>query len=229
MLHFDKLCDFNDNLIRNIVSLRKSEDLFDDLHDKEEMFSDIAVAAESRVKSHISSGHIERAFHYTTSVGYPFETDNYLLTRYGDGSYPVWYGSLDLKTTIYETAYHMLKAELGIEGLNEIVIRERAIYDVHCEAALIDLTHNKEFYRQLTAENYDFTQPIGRRIHREGQPGLIAPSARHRDGKNAVIFNKKILSNPRLKCYLTYKLNPVSKEIAVERTQGKTWLIVRYK
>lgn len=225
-MKLDKLMDLNEDILRNIVSLRKSQDLFDDLHDNDESSSAVAIAAESRVKGLIPTGLLERGFHYSTAINYPFETDNYLATRYGDGTYPVWYGSLELETTVFETGHHMLKAELGIEGLNEIVIRERAVYDVQCLAALIDLTHAKKFQRQLTADVYDFTQILGRRIYREGHPGLVAPSARTANGKNAVIFNKNVLTNPRLKCYLTYKLDPIERKIIVERTPGKEWLIL---
>lgn len=131
----------------------------------------------------------------------------------------VYYGIK--KTTVYETSFHRLQAELGIENLDEIIIRERAVYDVHCEAALVGLTHSREFHSQLTANTYDFTQPLGRRIHREGHPGLLAPSIRYSEGKNAVIFNKNILNAPKVKCSLTYRLNSFTKEIKIERTPEK--------
>lgn len=226
-MQLEKLFDVNQDLVRNIVSLRESLDLFDDLHDNDSLMSDVAIAAESRVKNKIPSGIIERAFHYSTAIDYPFGQDSKLITRYSDGSYPVWYGSFDLKTTVYETCHHMLKVELGIEGLNEIVIRERAIYDVHCSAALIDLTVAKHYRHQLIADTYEFTHALGRRIQREGYPGLVAPSARYSIGRNAIIFNKKVLSDPKMRCYLTYRLDPILKEIHIERTPGKTWLKIK--
>lgn len=225
MSHFKKLIDFNDTVLRNIVSLRKSEDLFNDLHDNDPLSAAVAIAAESRVKSHIPFDKISRGFYYSTAINYPFETNSYLITRYNNGSYPVWYGALDLKTTVYETAYHMLKAEMAIAGVNEMIIRERAVYDIHCKAALIDLSEDKKIHGLLThPTNYDFTQQIGYRAYHEGHPGLLVPSARYNEGKNVVIFNQHVLKNPTLKCYLTYKLNLGEKEIAVERSPGKIWL-----
>lgn len=229
MLRFQKLVDFKDDVVRNIVSLRKSTDLFDDLHDNDELCMQVAIAAESRVKKYIPVGQIDRGFHYSTAINYPFETAAYLATRYNNGSYPAWYASLDLKTTIYETTYHMLKAEMGIEKLDEIIIRERAVYDIYCQAALIDLSHDSKAHPLLThSTNYDFTQQVGHRAYHEGYPGLIVPSARYQLGKNLVVFNRDVLKNPRLKCYLTYKLDPAKKEIMVERAPGKVWLRIRH-
>jgi hypothetical protein len=85
----DRTRDFDDDAYRNIVSLRRSEDLFDDLTGGDASMSAIAIEAEGRMKSHISLGLLERGFHYTTSITYLFENEPYLKTRYGDGSYGV--------------------------------------------------------------------------------------------------------------------------------------------
>lgn len=53
---------FDDDAYRNIVSLRKSEDLFDDLTDGDVSMSGIAVEAEARVNFHIPLGLLERAY-----------------------------------------------------------------------------------------------------------------------------------------------------------------------
>jgi RES domain-containing protein len=229
MVHFKKPINFSDNVLRNIVSLRKSLDLFDDLHDNNELSAAVATAAESRVKNHIPTDKISRGFHYSTAIDYPFESAVYLATRYSDSSYPTWYGSLDLKTTIYETTYHMLKAEMAVEGINEIVIRERAVYDIRCEAALIDLSEYQEIHASLTdPTDYNFTQQIGHHAYRKGHSGLLVPSARYHKGKNVVIFNRHVLKDPKTKCYLTYQLNLAKKEIIVERTPGKVWLRINF-
>jgi hypothetical protein len=58
-------------------------------------------------------------------------------------------------------------------------------------------------------------------LRREGYPGLLAPSARHRGGINLVALTPRILSDPRLFCYLTYTCDPVARVVTVERTVGK--------
>jgi len=226
---FDKTADFGGQPYRNVTSLRESEDLFDDLNDGDEGASAIAAEAEMRVKDHLIDRFPEnfyRSFHYTRSIiDYPFNSEPYLFTRFGDGTYGVWYGSLEIKTTVFETGFHMIKAELAVEGLDEVVVRERAVYRVRCRAILIDLRGKQKSFAKLLADDYGFTQQIGRRMNREGHPGLLAPSSRFK-GTNMVIFNPDVLSNPRLHCYLTYFFDPHTLNIRVERTVGRTWLKV---
>jgi hypothetical protein len=226
---FDNTADFDGQPYRNITSLRDSEDLFDDLTDGDEDASAIAAEAEMRVKDHLSLRAPEivyRGFHYTRSIiDYPFKNEPYLFTRFGDGTFGVWCGSLEMKTTVFETAFHMIKAERAVEGLDEEVVRERAVYRVQCSAILIDLRGKQKFFPKLLADDYGFTQQIGQRMNREGHPGLLVPASRFK-GTNMVIFNPSVLSNPRLHCYLTYFFDPLTLNIRVERTVGRTWLKV---
>ncbi|MGB5750212.1 MAG: RES family NAD+ phosphorylase [Desulfobacterales bacterium] len=226
---FDESADYTGQPYRNITTLRESEDLFDDLTDGDENASAIAAEAEMRVKDRSvlrDPKIIHRGFDYTRSIiEYPFKNEPYLFTRFGDGTYGVWYGSLEMKTTVFETGFHMLKAERAVEGLDEVVVRERAVYRVKCRAILIDLRDKQKSFPELVADNYGFTRQIGQRMNREGHPGLLAPSSRY-NGTNIVIFNPEVLSDPRLHCYLTYFFDPLTLNVRVERTVGRTWLRV---
>ena len=226
---FDKTADFDGQPYRNVTSLRESEDLFDDLNDGDEGASAIAAEAEMRVKDHLIDRFPEnfyRSFHYTRSIiDYPFKSEPYLFTRFGDGTYGVWYGSLEMKTTVFETGFHMIKAELAVEGLDEVVVRERAVCRVRCRAILIDLRGKQKSFAKLSADDYGFTQQIGRKMDREGHPGILVPSARIK-GTNLVIFNPDVLSDPRLHCYLTYFFDHLTLNIRVERSVCRTWLKV---
>ena len=224
----DTTRDFDDKVYRNIVSLRESEDLFDDLTGGDPSLSAVAVESEARVKSHIPLGMVERGFHYTTSITYPFEHEPYLKTRYGDGSYGVWYGSLALRTTIHETAFHMVQEEAKIEGNTGPIYRERAVYLVRCKALLIDLSGKGVEFPDLIGPDYVFTQQIGARLHREGHPGLLAPSARRREGINLVALTPAILSDPALYCYLTYACDLARRAVTVERTVGKVMAVLKF-
>jgi hypothetical protein len=224
---FDKTADYTGQPYRNITTLRESEDLFDDLTDGDENASAIAAEAEMRVKDRSvlrDPKIIQRGFDYTRSIiEYPFKNEPYLFTRFGDGTYGVWYGSLEMKTTVFETGFHMIKAEGAVEGLDEVVVRERAVYRVKCSAILIDLRGKQNSFPKLVADTYGFTQQIGQRINREGHPGLLAPSSRY-NGANIAVFNPDVLSDPRVHCYLTYFFDPLTLNIKVERTAGRTWL-----
>jgi hypothetical protein len=224
---FDKTADFDGQPYRNITSLRESADLFDDLTEGDENASAIAAEAEMRVKDgqiFRDPKIIHRSFHYTRSIiEYPFKNEPYLFTRFGDGTFGLWYGSLEMKTTVFETGFHMIQTERAVEGLDEVVVRERAVYRVQCRAILIDLRGKQKSFPELVADNYGFTQQIGQRMNREGHPGLLAPSSRYK-GTNIVILNPDVLSTLRLHCYLTYFFDPLTLKIRVERTVGRTWL-----
>jgi len=221
--------DVDQIIKRNIVSLRVSENLFDDLSDGDDELSQLAMELERSIKSNIPININERAFHYTTAIEYPFTHEPYLSTRFGNGTYPVWYGSINLETTIYETAFHMVRSESQIEGINEIIYRERAVYDVHCHALLVDLIGKEEKFPQLITNDYDFTQQIANRLHKEGHPGLVAPSARYKSGDNFVVFRKAMLSDSRLNCYLGYAYDPQTKSVRVEREPGVELMVVNFE
>ena len=221
---FEKNVSFDDDVKRNIVSLKVSEDLFDDLYNGEPNCKAIAMAVEARVKQDAPNGVISRGFHYTTGIMYPFESENYQRTRFSDGSFGCWYGSLDLETTIYETAFHNMKDILGTAGISEIIYREGAIYNIHCKGILLDFRGQETKCPQLVKEDYAFTQQIGRRLSNEGHPGLLTSSARKPGGVNIVAFSEKILSKARVSSYLSYYINPLTKTVKVEKEKGSPYL-----
>lgn len=222
---FEKSRDFNGRLFRNIVSLRETEDLFDDLTGEDPSISVVAYATEMRVKASIPGGQISRSFHYSTAIGYPFATEPFMATRYGDGTFPVWYGSLEMETSIHETVFHMVRDIKNVAGVDEPVIRERAVYTVACQALFLDLVGKENSHPNLIADSYAYTQEIGRRLHREGHPGLLAPSARC-VGINAVVLNEKVLNDPRNHCYLLYRYEPTRGYVEVERNIGEIFLTI---
>ncbi len=221
---FDRLCDFRQDVYRNVVSLREATDLFDDINDGDDQLSAVACEAEMEVKADLPPGIIPRGYYYNAAIGYPFETQPFMQTRYSDGRYGVWYGSSQFETTIYESAYHMMQRIQAIEGVSEVVSRERAVYKVSCHALLLDLSNKAGDFPQLMGNDYTFTHQIGARVHKEGHPGLLAPSARHPGQINVVAFKKDILSNARHHCYLTYELDPTNGQLVVSRQEGDRFL-----
>ncbi len=219
---FDKNTNINNDVIRNIVGLRESINLFDDLSDDTDDHA-VAIQIEAESKRGIQPSEpapIYKGFAYNMAVAYPFIAEPFLNTRFGNGSYGVWYGSMNLNTTIYETCYHMFKAILSVEDYPNIVKQERAVYSVHCNGILIDLSSKIEEYPDLVSNDYSFCHLIGKKIQNEGHPGILFASART-DGRNLAVFNPKILSNPLDHCDLTYIFSTKDKTIRVEREVGK--------
>ena len=223
------LADTHRDVARNIVSLRTSQDLFDDLTSDPEHWR-LAQRVEDDTKPptyHSRTPVIHRPFEdaeWFNAILWPFK--HWQASRYSDGSYGVWYGSESVETTVYESVYHWHRGLLADAGFDaEAAVAERKVYTVACDAALLD-------FRQAVAEypallhplDYGFTQAVGARIHREGHPGVLVPSVRRPHGENVAIFNPDVLSNPRHHCLLTYRLQGT--RVLVEREPAQTWLSI---
>lgn len=225
------LADFNQDAIRNIVSIRQSQDLFDDLSDDPAAWA-LAQGVEDAVKPppyRSALPLIDRPFEdaewfntVLNAIEWPFL--NWRASRFSDGSFGVWYGSDSVETTVHETAYHWYHGLLADAGFqNERVVVERKVYSVNCRAALLDFRPRAaEFPDLLHKTDYSQAQAVGARIHREGHPGLVVPSVRYPAGENVVVFNRNILSNPRPKCQLSYRLD--GQRISVEKAPGVAWM-----
>ena len=213
---------FRDDVYRNIVGIRESQDLYDDLTDDPDDYA-LAQAIECDTKPILQgSGIIDRPFDYGV-IDYPFDTQNWAQTRFSDGSFGVFYGSLNLETTIYETVYHTL---LDLEVSNflahgESIIRERRVCLVEVDAILYDCAEKADERPELIdPHDYRFTNDVGQYIHDNDRDGLITRSARC-DGVNTPIFRSNRLDRPRDHCFLSYTVDTENEVVLVERTLGR--------
>ena len=221
------LADVRQDVARNIVSLVQSQDLFDDLSDDPAAWR-LAQQVEDMVKPppyRSRTPLIDRPFEdaaWFNAIAWPFR--HWQASRFSDGSYGVWYGSESVETTVHESAFHWHRGLLADAGFErETVVAERKVYSVTCSAALLD-------FRQVTAKypellhptDYAYAQVAGARIHREGHPGLLIQSVRRSGGENVAVFNPGVLSDPRLNCQLTYRLE--GERIIVEKRPGVAWM-----
>ena len=219
-----EVTDFHGDLVRNIKGIRQSQTLFDDLS-ADPADQAAAVAAESATRIPTPAAMITRPFDYGTVITYPFLPQNWQATRFSDG---VWYGSLELETTVYESGYHWHRFVTdSFPSEDREIVGERRVLDVRCNAILLDLRGKEKRAPRLTDRNdYGYTQGLGRYLKAQSQNGLLARSARS-DGENAALLRPEILSDVREKCFLMYRMNPAGDEISVERTEGRRWLKVR--
>jgi hypothetical protein len=223
-----EVADFHGDLVRNIKGLRRSQDLFDDLS-ADAADRAAAVAAESATRIPSAAPMISRPFDYGTVITFPFLPHNWQATRFSDGlAYGVWYGALELETTVYETAYHWHRFVTdSFPSEAREIVGERRVLDVHCAAILIDLRGKEKRAPGLVdRRDYRYAQGLGRYLKAQSQNGLLVRSARAA-GDNAALLRGEVLSNVREKCFLTYRMNPAADEIAVERSPGKRWLQIR--
>ena len=220
------LAETHADLLRNIVSLRVSQDLFDDLSDEPADWN-AAVALELATKPPFFTSPlpvIDRPFEdarWNDAIGYPFR--HWMRSRYSDGSFGVWYGADAIETTVHETVHHWRNGLLRDAGFTQPGIRiERKIYRVRCDAALVDLRPAVTAFPLLVdPADYTLTWQIGAKLHREGHPGLVSKSARC-DGEVFALLNPRLLSAPRQVCLLAYVTTGAG--VAVEREPGRVWL-----
>jgi len=223
-----EVADHHGDLVRNIQTIRVSQDLFDDLSaDPADQAAAIAAEGAGRIPSEAPL--ITRPFDYGTVITFPFADFNGHATRFSDGlRYGVWYGSLELETTVYETVFHRHRfLQDSFAGDDRPIRSERRVFDVRCDAILLDLRGKEaKETRLLDRRSYAYTQPLGAYLQEQGSNGLLVKSARC-DGANAAIFRAAALSRVRDLCHLTYVMNPRQDLAVVERTPGETWLEIR--
>ncbi len=219
--------DVHQDVARNIVSPHRSQHLFDDLSDDPAEWL-LSQRLEEQVKPppyRSRTPVIDRPFEdaaWFNAITWPFR--HWQASRFSDGSYGVWYGSESVETTVHESAYHWFRGLIFDAGFERApVVAERKVYAVACGAALLDFRQaTRDFPELLHPADYGFTHAVGARIHREGHPGLLIQSARRAGGENAAVFNPRVLSNPRLECQLTYRLD--GERISVEMQPGTVWI-----
>jgi len=217
--------DFHGDLVRNIPGIRKSQHLFDDLSSDPADW-DIAIAAEGAERIPTAAALISRPFDYGTVISYSFDAAHWQSTRFSDGTaYGVWYGSLDVPATVYETAWHWYRFVLdSYAGEDREIVTDRRVFDVRCDALLVDLRGKETAHPGLVSrKSYAFTQKIGRYLREQQLNGLLTRSARC-DGTNAAIFKPERLSNVRDRAFLTYRLNAARDTFVAERTLGRKWI-----
>src|SRR4051794_35383303 len=161
---FSANADFHDDLVRNIPGIRESQPLFDDLSDDPADW-DIAIAAEAAQRIPTASALITRPFDYGSVISYSFDSVHWQATRFSDASlYGVWYGSLEIETTVYETAWHWYRFLLdSFADEDRDIVTDRRVFDVRCDALLIDMRGKEARYPGLRdRRSYAFTQQAGR-------------------------------------------------------------------
>jgi len=226
------LVDVDQDVVRNIVSQQYRQDPFDDLTSDptEQLLAQQILDHIDSPMSSLQSRIVDHPFgdnrRYNT-IHWPFR--NWQASRFSDGTFGVWYGSKTIETTVHETAFHWYHSLLGDAGFEQQpVIAEREVYWVTCSTALLDFRKVvQEFPDLLHPSDYTFCQLIGKKIHREGHPGLLVPSVRHPAGENFAIFSPNVLHTPQLAYSLTYCL--AGEQIVVAKSDSPAWLTIEVR
>jgi hypothetical protein len=220
---------------RNIVSLRVSERLWDDLTDSPDVHEAIAALEAAYKPFREPLPAISRPFEESEIVtpladviDYPFEHP--CASRFSEGRFGVWYGADSLETSIRETAYHWQRDERAIapEARTERTVSiDRRVHLVECSASLVDLRPHVAGNPALVSNNYATCRRLAAELRDGRQPGVISESARNRGASVVGVFRRDALSNPRNVCYLTYELDLDTGRITVKRAPGKRLMLIK--
>lgn len=215
---------------RNIVSLRKSIDVYADLVD-DPRDVDVLIRHEMSVKqAYREPVIIERPFEdaaiydpIAAAIQWPFAHP--CASRFSKGSYGVWYGAASIETSVRETVHHFRKNTLASRVAaesSEPIVQERRVHMIHCSAMLVDLRDRiRKEPKLLDPNDYTTCQAVGAELRSAGMPGVLTYSARHAKSEIVAVFTPSVLSDPRTVCFLTYTLFADSGKVVVERTPGK--------
>ena len=123
--------------------------------------------------------------------------------RFTDGSYGVFYASLNLETAVAETKHHRICfLEATDEPAQELDMR---VYAVDLVADLHDIrgtkASNPTWYHPT---RYAMSQELAWELRESGSDGIVFDSVRHDGGECAAIFRPRLLSNCRQERHLCY-------------------------
>lgn len=214
---------------RNIVSLRRSVDVFADLvDDARHMAVLIEHEMDTKLAGHepaILTRPFEDAEIYdaiAAAIEWPFVHP--WRSRFSNGSFGVWYGAESVETSVRETVYHFRKGTLAsaIAARSRIpIVQERRVHLVRCKGLLVDLRALvRKDKNLLHPDDYTACQLLGAELKHASMPGVITISARHAQAEVVGVFTPEVLTDPRMVCYLTYTLFVDSGKVTVERTPG---------
>jgi hypothetical protein len=115
--------------------------------------------------------------------------------RFGDGSYPVFYSALEMKTCVEEVR-HRLKDARAAAPI------DRYFQFIACDfsGVVLELCGKEKDHPELvskTEDGYPFCQALAADARNSGIDSLHTPSARNAGGICTPIFSRPALANPK--------------------------------
>ena len=135
-------------------------------------------------------------------------------TRFSDGSFPVFYSSLDAATAEAEVRY-WLPTIIGQPQHPRTAHYRR--FSCAVDGIEKDLRPKIQEWPHLVHDSdYTFCNELGAEAKRLKIDALVTPSARH-EGNNLPVFTRESISDPNVEAFVALTYLPDSGEVAVER------------
>lgn len=134
-------------------------------------------------------------------------------SRFSDGSFPVFYSSLEPETAEAEAKFLFLK---NVSEPNKPRTAYYSRFSCHFDGTTKDLRPMHADWPKLTHDSdYGFCNGLGAEAVATDLDGLLTPSARRPNGTNLPVFRRRAISNPKVHALVAMTLDPSSGEIAL--------------
>lgn len=134
-------------------------------------------------------------------------------SRFSDGSFPIFYSSLEPETAEAERKYWFQKFA-GKPTKHRTAYYSR--FSCQFDGSIKDLRPMHEGWPDLTHDNdYGFCNDLGAEAVASRLDGLLTPSVRKPNGTNLPVFRRRAISNPKVNALVAMTLDPASGEVAV--------------
>lgn len=136
-------------------------------------------------------------------------------TRFSDGSFPVFYSSLEFETAECEVKYHLSKF---VSNPNKLLTAYYTPLKCTFEGEEKDLRPKVGEWPELLddSHHYEFCNQIGEEAVKLKLDGILTYSARRKEGTNMPIFSRNAIGNPESKVLLALTYDPKTKEFTVK-------------
>lgn len=123
--------------------------------------------------------------------------------RFTDTTFGAYYAALEIDTAVAETRHHR---EEFLKRTNEAPIDiDMRVYIARLDGNLHDLRNGHVPANVYDADNYSFSQKLGRMLRSDGSNGVIYHSVRAENGTCVAVYRPRCLSGCRQERHLTYR------------------------
>jgi hypothetical protein len=124
-------------------------------------------------------------------------------SRFGDGSYGIYYAARDRATAISETVFH--RERFLAQASHPATDLGMRLYLADVDARLHTLRPG--WPEAHDPDSYAYSQRLGRRLREEGSDGLVFNSVRQAGGECVALFYPDLVSNCRQSEHFIYRWN----------------------
>lgn len=197
---------------RNIATCDPSQDLYDDVVGKPSDYDILQYIDNLSSGIDHSLPSKNRIFQYSNIENSLacFDERFWRILRFGDGSFGVWYGALNKKTSLKETLSHRPEIDKNdLRNARDPIIQARRMFEATLKPISgRDLTKHTKLHSKLISSDYAFCQTLGTYAIENQIDMYLSPSAQDPTGSCTPVFNPKIISDrPTATYFLVFPLD----------------------